>query len=186
MTALTDLTDVQLTSVTANDVLQYNSGTSFWVNRAIGSASGLQPYNVNTSITNVAETRGATINMADFQFLRPELRDYHETVQTVVAAGTTTINIESGNIVRLTQDTNITTLTITNPSPTNKSCSLTIVRVKDNTGTTRSITWPASFRWVSATAPTLTQTANAVDIITAFTTDAGTTWFAFAAGLNMS
>lgn len=42
---LSELDDVTLTSITDNDLLQYDSGTSEWVNVAIGSASGVQAHN---------------------------------------------------------------------------------------------------------------------------------------------
>lgn len=114
------------------------------------------------------------------------IKQYHETVAAVNAAGTTTLDISTGNIFDLAHGTNITTLNVTNPTSSGNATSITIIRTKDNSGTARTITWPAAFKWSNATAPTLTQTANAVDIITAFTKDGGTTWYAFAAGTNMS
>jgi len=53
-------------------------------------------------------------------------------------------------------------------------CSLILKLVQDGTGS-RTVTWPASVKWPAGTAPTLTTTANKVDIIT-FYYD-GTTYF---------
>lgn len=125
----------------------------------------------------------------DFENARLEqsmLKRYHETVSVVAAAATTTLDITNGNIFSLTQDTNITTLNVTNPTATGNATSITIIRTKDNSGTARTIAWPAAFKWPSGVQPSLTQTANAVDIITALTIDGGTTWYAFSSGLNMS
>lgn len=51
---------------------------------------------------------------------------------------------------------------------------LTIYRVKDATGTSRTISWPSSVDWPGGTAPTLTQTTSAVDIFVFTTVDGGT------------
>jgi len=53
-------------------------------------------------------------------------------------------------------------------------CSLILKLVQDATGS-RTVTWPAAVHWPAGTAPTLTATANKVDIIT-FYYD-GTTYF---------
>lgn len=59
-------------------------------------------------------------------------------------------------------------------------CNLVLKLVQDATGS-RTVTWPAAVHWPGGTAPTLTTTANKVDIIT-FYYD-GTTYFGFY-GLN--
>jgi len=120
-------------------------------------------------------TRTFAQNFADFILSRAKLKDTCEVVQTVAAASTTTINIEDGNIVNLTQDTNISTLTISNWPPTGNRGYLVIKRTKDATGTARTITWP-TISWKGGdTEPTLTQTTGAVDEILLWSDDAGTT-----------
>lgn len=105
---------------------------------------------------------------------------YVEKTQSVTAATTTTVDLKLGNILLLDHSTNVTTLTLNNvPGFTGRTYSITIERTKDASGTARSITWPASFKWPGGTAPTLTSTTGAVDIITAYTRNAGTTWRAF-------
>lgn len=126
------------------------------------------------------------LDMETKRLERPQMKNYTETLVTVTATATTTLDISSGNVFALAQAASITTLTITNIPTTGTVCSITIIRTHDNSATSWTITWPAAFKWASASAPTLTQTANSVDIITAITRDGGTTWFAFAAGLNMS
>jgi len=63
------------------------------------------------------------------------------------------------------------TFTFTAPSG---PCSLVLKLVQDGTGS-RTVTWPSAVHWPSGVAPTLTTTANKVDIIT-FYYD-GTTYF---------
>lgn len=126
------------------------------------------------------------LDMETKRLERPQMKNYTETLVTVAAVASTTLDISLGNVFALSQDTSITTLTISNVPATGTVCSITIIRTHDATATTFTIAWPAAFKWAAATAPTLTQAANAVDIINATTKDGGTTWFAFAAGLNLS
>ena len=126
------------------------------------------------------------IDLENARLEQAVVKRYHETVSAVTASATTTLDITNGNVFTLAHGTNITVLNVTNPAASGTNTSITIIRTKDNSATTRTITWPAAFIWPGGTEPTLTQTANAVDIITAFTTNGGTTYFAFAVGLNMS
>lgn len=109
---------------------------------------------------------------------RAIFKDCAEKTQSVDADATTNIDITAGNVVILTHDANITTLNLNNPSPTGNACFLLIHRVKDNNGTARTITWPASVKWGNngANVPVLTQSANAEDVILLWTVNAGSTW----------
>ena len=127
------------------------------------------------------------VDMENGRLEQAIVKRYHETVSTVtISSGTATFSIVNGNVFNLTHDANITTVNVTNPASSGTETSITIIRTKDNSATTRTIVWPAAFIWPGGTEPTLTQTANAVDIITAFTTNGGTSYFAFSVGLNMS
>ena len=121
-------------------------------------------------------------NRVDMETARLEqamIKRYAETVSAVTSNATTTLDISNGNVFDVTHNANITSLVISNPTASGNSTSITIIRTKDNNATSRTIAWPGSFKWASGNAPSLTQTANAVDIITAFTKDGGTTWYAF-------
>lgn len=137
-----------------------------------------------TSDGNVPVYGSGAVNMADKILQRSVLKDTGETKQTVAAASTTDIDLTAGNTVELTQNTNITTFTFSNPPASGTFGALTIIRVKDASGTTRSIVWPASVDWPGGTAPTLTQTTGAVDILVFFTIDGGTRWHGVAASLD--
>ena len=54
--------------------------------------------------------------------------------------------------------------------------------VQDSGASGYTVTWPTSVDWPSATAPTLTATASAVDQFVFYTYDGGTTWYGFTAG----
>jgi hypothetical protein len=127
---------------------------------------------------------GIALNMQDFALLRPLIRDWCEVKQNVTATATTTIDLTLGNVIQLTQAVSITSLVLNNPSPTNNMMTITLVRVHDATASAYTIAWPASVRWPNNTAPTLTQTANAVDVFMLMTMDAGTKWYGQVIGLN--
>lgn len=131
-------------------------------------------------------TMSGNLNSADNQIIRPEIKDFALTISAVAAAATTNLDIETGNVFKLTQDTNITTLNFNNPSASGKYCQFRIIRVKDNTGTDRTIAWPASVVWAYGVTPTLQTTANAVDVLDFFTIDGGTTWRGVIAGQFLS
>jgi hypothetical protein len=64
-----------------------------------------------------------------------------------------------------------------------------IIRIyfqSDSAGTLRTVSWPSSFRWMNATADTLTQTANRVDIMELSTLNNGGTWYVLRNRQNVS
>lgn len=93
-----------------------------------------------------------------------------QTSQTLADAATTTWNIATGSIANWTLAGN-RTLSVTNPTINSYG---QIMIVQDGTGN-RLVTWPASFKWEGGTAPTLSATAGAVDIVTCFYN--GTSYF---------
>jgi len=131
----------------------------------------------------VGGTMSGELVMADELVTRPELKDYAETVNAIGSAGggTQDIDIEAGNVVSVTVDTSETTFTFSNPSATGKACSFTLILTN---GGSQTVNWPASVKWAGGAAPELT--ASGVDILTFVTVDAGTIWYGFAAGLDMS
>lgn len=110
-----------------------------------------------------------------------DIRKVTEELSTDAASGTThTIDLDIAPVHDITLTDNCT-FTFSNPVATGKGSSFTLILRQDGTGS-RTVTWPASVDWAAATAPTLTTTASAVDILTFFTIDGGTTWFGFTAG----
>ena len=78
--------------------------------------------------------------------------------------------------------TEATTFTFSNPATSGKTSSFTLKIVQDAGASGFAVTWPTSVDWPSATAPTLTATASAVDYFVFLTSDGGTTWYGFTAG----
>lgn len=125
---------------------------------------------------------GSATNFSDSEVERPKLKDYSETVNAIgsTGGGTQDIDLTLGNVVTATVDTSANTFTFSNPPATGNAGSFTLILTN---GGSQTVNWPASVDWAGGTAPTLTSAG--VDVLTFITTDAGTTWYGFAAGLDM-
>ena len=149
--------------------------TGFLATSTIGST--VQAHDADTSKTDVAETRSASINMADQIVQRPVLKDYAE---TKVAMAAHAVDLELGNVFTYTLSGG-QTLTFTNPAASGSACSFTLIITNGGSAT---LTWPTSIDWAAATAPTLT--ASGVDVLTFTSIDGGTIWYGIAAGIGMA
>ncbi len=79
----------------------------------------------------------------------------------ITAAATTTIDLSTGNVFTVNMGLNITTLTLTNPVVG----TYLIKFVQDATGT-RDVSFPTAWKWAGGVIPSLTNTANKLDIVT--------------------
>lgn len=116
-----------------------------------------------------------------------EMTKTQEVFQTLThsASGALSINFNSGNVIYLNQGANITSFSLSN-IPSGKAFSFTIVR-KNTAGSALTITWGSTFKWsLGGTAPTLTNTLNAIDIFTFITFDGGTTIYGVTSGTNFA
>ena len=136
---------------------------------------------VQTSKSVTADSSGV-VNHADYQVVRPYLKDYAETVNAIggTGGGTQDIDVTAGNVVTATVDTSTNTFTFSNPSATGRACSFTLLLTN---GGSQTVNWPSSVDWAGGDAPSLT--SSGVDVLTFTTVDAGTIWYGFAAGLDM-
>jgi len=125
---------------------------------------------------------GGYINFQDEQAIRPDFKDYAETVNVLgdLGGGTDTIDLTAGNVVTATVSTSTQTFTFTNPSASGKSCSFTLILTN---GGSQTVNWPGSVDWAGGSAPSLT--SSGIDVLTFFTVDGGTIWYGFPAGLEM-
>ncbi len=152
--------------------------TSLGLGTAATSAStDFESADTDISKTDVAETRSASINMADNVLQRPELKDYSE---TKVAMPANDVDLSTGNVFTKTIS-GATTLTFSNPPASGKAGAFTLILTNGGSAT---ITFPTSVDWASATPPTLT--AAGVDVLTFTTIDGGTTWYGIVSGLGMA
>lgn len=120
-------------------------------------------------------------NFQDNLLVRPEMKDYSETYSSPsIVSSALTLNLESGNVFNVTLNSNVSTLTISNPPASGKTASFTLVLTAD--GTARTITWGGSVKWAGGSGPTLTSTNGKVDILSFMSLDGGTNWYGFIAG----
>jgi hypothetical protein len=108
--------------------------------------------------------------------------EFSVTSVAAVAAGTTVLDCSLGSRFLVTMGTGNTTLSFTNV-PSLLSNRITVLINQGTTGT-KTVTWPASVVWPAATVPTLTVTANRVDIIELTTINSGTKFYGRVYGLN--
>jgi len=107
---------------------------------------------------------------------------YNESYNAVTStSNATTVDCETGNVFSHTL-TEATTFTFSNPPTTGTAYAFSLRIVQDASASGFAVTWPASVDWPSATAPTLTATASAVDWFVFSTVDGGTTWYGFTSG----
>lgn len=106
-----------------------------------------------------------------------------ETIVTANSTSTTTLNLANGNVFNITLVGNTT---IAFSGATNGvACAVSLYLRQNGTGGFTT-TWPASVQWAGGTDPTLTTTANAVDILVFETLNGGTTWYGSLVGANFS
>jgi len=107
---------------------------------------------------------------------------YNETYNAVTSSSNaTTVDCHNGNSFSHTLTEN-TTFTFSNPPASGTSFTFHLKIIQDASASGFTVTWPSSVDWPSATAPTLTATASAVDYFVFTTHDGGTTWYGFTAG----
>jgi len=100
------------------------------------------------------------------------------------SSNATTVNLRDGTNFSHTLTEN-TTFTFSNPASSGKVSAFTLKIVQDASASGYTVTWPTSVDWPSATAPTLTSTASAVDYFVFITHDGGTTYYGFTAGQDL-
>lgn len=105
-----------------------------------------------------------------------------ESTAITSSSNAATINLRDGDNFTHTLSENVT-YTFSNPAASGKVSIFSLKVTQDSTA--RTITWPASVDWTSATAPTITTTSGGVDVFVFATYDGGTTYYGFTAGQAM-
>lgn len=96
-------------------------------------------------------------------------------VAATITAGVLAIDLSLGTVFTVTNNANITSITVTNPPAS--AGAFTIYVTANGSGFTQ--VYPANFKWPFASPPILTTTNAAVDVLTFTTPDAGVTWYGF-------
>ena len=120
---------------------------------------------------------GADINMGDNLIIRPEIKDFGVTHNSISSSsGTLTIDCSTGNSFVTTLTENVTTVTLSNASASGTFCQVTIRIIQDGGGGAYTVTWPAAVKFPGGTDPVISTGNDAIDLITLQTIDGGTTW----------
>jgi hypothetical protein len=140
--------------------------------------------NLKTAVTDETGTGGSLVFATSPAITTPTITGLIE-VKTAptISAGVLALNCALGNVFHVSLNAAITSLTFSNIPATGSAFGLTLILAM--TGTAYTITWPASVKWPSGTAPTLTSTNLKSDIIILTTVDGGTVWFAMVGGQNL-
>ena len=136
------------------------------------------------SVANAATLTGIE-TLTNKTLTRPVTTSIRETVSTFSpTTGTTvTLDLSTANVFVVTLPSSGT---VTIGAPTNPPTSGTYFEfaVKFVTTGSAAITFNSAFKFPGSIAPTLTAVTGKVDTFVAYTTDGGTTYQAFTAGLN--
>lgn len=138
-------------------------------------------------ITTLGTSEASKVVTADANgdiILSAELKatSYNESYAAVTStSNATTVDCEAGNAFMHTLTEN-TTFTFSNPPTSGTAYSFSLELIQDASASGFTVTWPTTVDWPSATAPTLTATASAVDVFVFYTRDGGTTFQGFIAG----
>jgi len=147
------------------------TSTTF-VGNSTGTATGLSGSpNINAGIVT------ATVLYGDGSQLTGASTPAFVGQSTTSQSPTTTINLNSGNVIYFTHNTD-TTVAFASTDNVEK---VKFIRIKDATPTARNITWPASVYWDGGTAPTLITNprTTAAQTFNLTTRDGGVTWYAY-------
>ena len=150
----------------------------------ISLGTAIQAYDADTAKTDVSQTWSATQNFADQIVQRPEMKDYAETYNASSGTGTVDLDLETGNVFQHTANGGNVTFTFSNPPASGKAGSFTLKWIQDSSD--RTITWPGSVDWAGGSAPDVTSGSAKVDMYVFTTFDAGTTWYGFQSGADLS
>tara|TARA_B100000424_G_scaffold164372_1_gene126105 strand:+ start:520 stop:1404 length:885 start_codon:yes stop_codon:yes gene_type:complete len=153
----------------------------------LNATSAQLNYNDITSLGTSQASKVLTADANHHTYMAGEFKakHYKEQYLNVSSGSNVTLDLHSGNLFSLTMAHATVTITLNNPPASGDGFGFTVKLVQDSNGN-RNVSWPASVKWAGGTAPTLTPTANAVDVFTFFTHDNGTNYYGFTAGLNVS
>jgi len=139
----------------------FRSTNAFVQNAVIG------PNGVETTSIGVGEVPSGTSGRIDAGQIYVERvvstgAAYTPPIAITVAA-TTTIDCNAGNVYTLAMGANIATFNVFNPS---SGQTINVRFIQDGVGS-RTVAWPASFKWAGGSAPVLSTVATRVDLLVA-------------------
>lgn len=175
------LSDTTATSLTVAGGLTIGTGVVALVNTAGKIPAISSTFFASLSGTNL--TGVALLGSANTFTARNDFLTYTETFTSpAISTNVLTLDLTTATHFYVTLNANVTTLTLSNPPAAGRAGAFTLAFIAD--GTARTVTWPASVKWPSGTAPTLTGTNTKIDVIQCVTYTQGTQWLCGIAGQN--
>ena len=158
----------------AVNAASHTVGSSFIANSTGVTTTGFANVSTTLQVTGIS-TLAANLVMANNFITRPVLAGYSEhEVSNAAVTGTFTLDFSTANFFDLILTGN-TTISPSGVPANTRMVSATLVAKQDATGG-RTITWPAGTKYAGAVSPPATTNANAVDIWSIMTYDAGNTY----------
>lgn len=170
--------DLQISG--ANVVLQYRASNGTLTSRLECDQFGLKVFDGSTQVCDF--NNSGVVYELNMQQQQMNVKERHLTPTTASAMQ---FNGYQASSYSFTRTTNITSMFFAGVAGAQAS-SITMYISANSSGTAYTIAWPSSVKWPGGTAPTLTNTPNAVDIFVFTTYNGGTDWYGFIAGLDMS
>jgi hypothetical protein len=173
----------KLTIGTSGQVLTVSGGVPSWAASGAAAAGTLTGTTLASNVVSSSLTSVGTLSSLSISGTTTFGTAYTETNTAVTSAASTTIDCATSNNFAVDLSTSITTLSFSNVPASGRQYSATLFLTQGGGGS-KTINWPGSVKWPSATAPTLTTTNGKADIIVLTTYDGGTSWFGMVAGQN--
>lgn len=171
----------------SNNLSDVASAVTALTNLGLTATAAEINYNDITTLGTSQASKVVTADANGDVLLSEELKakSYNETYATGSSSSNVlTLNLETGNVFQTTLTENITTLTLSNPPASGTAYGFVLRIVQGASGFT--VTWPSSIKWSGGFAPVVSTGSGDIDVYGFFTTDAGTTWYGFTAGQDMS
>ena len=160
------------------------TATAAELNILDGVTSTTAELNYN-DITTLGTSQASKVVTADANGVVTFDSGITEEFTAVTSSGNSaTVNSRDGTVFSHTLTEN-TTFTFSNPASSGKASGFSLKIVQDASGSGFTVTWPSSVDWSGGNAPSLTDTASAVDQFVFYTHDGGVTWYGFVAGADL-
>jgi len=122
-------------------------------------------------------TMSGDITSADNLIIRPEIKDYSITHNSVASSsGTLTLDYSTGQSFTCTLTENITTVTVSNPPASGKYGEL-VLRLVQHASAAKTVTWAAAYLFPGGTDHVMSTGLSSIDYVILKTIDGGTTWY---------
>lgn len=126
-----------------------------------------------TTLTTTGNTDHGNNNVTGARM--KSYKEFNNSLGTI-STNNVTLDLSTSNFFDLTLANNAINVTFSNPPASGNVFTFSVIARQDATGS-RVLTWPASVKWPNNVTPTLTTTANKIDILQLMTVDGGTSYF---------